>query len=291
VLDQNTNVTRLEIGPKTFIKQDNETVTVGPEKMITVPPRHYCVVESPVVRNQAGEVVFDKNGQAKLVHADLDIRLAQADQAPFPLYPGEVLRQPVTPLKVVPANSALRLKAVLDFDDEINKEQRKAGDEWLFEGPATYIPRKEVSVEEQIRATVIGSNQAIRLCAKKEIVDRSGQRRVTGEEWLVKKTGAYLPLAYETVVSVENAHVLTDKKALQLRARKTFTDDFGKERMNGEEWLVTHTDTETHILSVYEQLVAVVNVITLNSRQYCVILDPVGSDGKPQLGKKKLIKV
>ena len=99
-------------------------------------------------------------------------------------------------MKVVPANSALRLKAVLDFDDEVTKEQRKAGDEWLFEGPATYIPRKEVSVEEQIRATVIGSNQAIRLSATKEIVDRAGQRRVTGEEWLVKKTGAYLPLAY-----------------------------------------------------------------------------------------------
>ena len=66
---------------------------------------------------------------------------------------------------------------------------------------------------------------------------------------------------------------------------KTFTDDFGKERMNGEEWLVTLDDTETHILNVYEQLVAVVNVITLNSRQYCVILDPV-DEGKPQLGKK-----
>jgi len=37
VLDQNTNVTRLEIGPKTFIKQDNESVIFGPEKMITVP--------------------------------------------------------------------------------------------------------------------------------------------------------------------------------------------------------------------------------------------------------------
>ncbi|CAF2526499.1 unnamed protein product [Rotaria sp. Silwood2] len=289
VLDQNTNITRLEVGPKTFIKQDNETVIIGPEKMITVPPRHYCVVESPVVRDEAGEVQYDANGQAKLVHADLDIRLAQPDQAPFPLYPGEVLRQPVTPLKVVPANSALRLKAVLDFEDETTKEQRRAGDEWLFEGPATYIPRKEVSVEEQIRATVIGSNQAIRLCAKKEIVDRSGQRRVTGEEWLVKKTGAYLPLAYESVISVENAHVLTDKKALHLRALKTFTDDFGKQRMNGEEWLVTLNDTETHTLNVYEQLVAVVDVITLNSRQYCVILDPVADDGKPQLGKKKLI--
>ncbi|CAF0982318.1 unnamed protein product [Rotaria sp. Silwood1] len=289
VLDQNTSVTRLEVGPKTFIKQDNETVTIGPEKMITVPPRHYCVIESPVVRNEAGEVQYDQNGQAKLVHADLDIRLAQPDQAPFPLYPGEVLRQPVTPLKVVPANSALRLKAVLDFEDETTKEQRRAGDEWLFEGPGTYIPRKEVSVEEQIRATIIGPNQAIRLSAKKEIIDRSGQRRVTGEEWLVKKTGAYLPLAYETVVSVENAHVLTDKKALHLRALKTFTDDFGKKRMNGEEWLVTLNDTETHTLSVYEQLVAIVDVITLNSRQYCVILDPVAADGKPQLGKKKLI--
>ena len=41
VLDQNTNVTRLEIGPKTFIKQDNETVTIGPEKMITVPYVNY----------------------------------------------------------------------------------------------------------------------------------------------------------------------------------------------------------------------------------------------------------
>ncbi len=84
---------------------------------------------------------------------------------------------------------------------------------------------------------------------------------------------------------MENAYVLTDKKALHLRALKTFTDDFGKERMNGEEWLVTLADTETHILNVYEQLVAVVDVITLNSRQYCVILDPV-ADGKPQLGKK-----
>ena len=47
VLDQNTNVTRLVVGPKTFIRQDNEKVIHGPEKMITVPPRHYCIVESP----------------------------------------------------------------------------------------------------------------------------------------------------------------------------------------------------------------------------------------------------
>lgn len=93
VLDQNSNITRLEVGPKTFVKLDNETVTYGPEKMIAIPPRHYCVVESPVVRDEKGEVVFDVHGQAKLRHADLEIRLHRPDQAPFPLYPGEILRQ------------------------------------------------------------------------------------------------------------------------------------------------------------------------------------------------------
>ena len=111
---------------------------------------------------------------------------------------------------MVAANSALRLRAVLDFEDDDN-DKRIAGDEWLFEGPGTYIPRKEVVVEETVRATVIRPNQAIRLRARKETIDRQGVARVTGEEWLVKKTGAYLPGAYEEVVDVVNAYVLTDK--------------------------------------------------------------------------------
>ncbi|CAF5149444.1 unnamed protein product, partial [Rotaria sp. Silwood1] len=116
-----------------------------------------------------------------------------------------------------------------------------------------------------------------------------GQRRVAGENWLIKQLGAYLPLAYETVVSIENACVVTDKKALHLRALKTFIDDFGQTRNNGDEWLVTKEQTETHILNVYEQLVTIVDITTFNSRQYCVILNPVSSDGKNQWGKKKLV--
>ncbi len=286
VLDQNQNVTRLEIGPKTFVKQDNEKVIFGPEKMITIPPRNYCVIENPVMKDKENKIEFDENGTAKLAFADLEIRFSRD---PFPLYPGEILKQNITPLKVIPANSALRLKAVLDFDDE-NGVKRTAGDEWLFEGPGTYIPRKEVSIEEQVRATVIKPNQAIKLRARKECTDRSGSNRVTGEEWIVKQTGAYLPGAYEEVVSVVDAYVLTEKKALHLRAIRTFVDDFNKKRLNGEEWLITFSDTDTHIPSVYEEVVGVVNVTTLNSRQYLVILDPIGTDGKPQLGKKKLVK-
>ena len=67
----------------------------------------------------------------KLRHADQEIRLAQE---PFPLYPGEALKQVVTQLKVVPANTALRLRAILDFQGE-DRAKKVAGDEWLFEGP------------------------------------------------------------------------------------------------------------------------------------------------------------
>lgn len=37
----------------------------------------------------------------------------------------------------MPSNSALRLKALRDFDDD--KVKRIAGDEWLFEGPGNNL--------------------------------------------------------------------------------------------------------------------------------------------------------
>ena len=46
------------------------------------------------------------------------------------------------------------------------------------------------------------------------------------------------------------------------------------------------------LISVFMlQVVGVVDITTLNNRQYCVVLDPVDKDGKPQLGQKKLVKV
>ncbi|XP_039272615.2 major vault protein-like [Styela clava] len=286
VLDQNTNVTKLELGPKTYIRQDNERVIYGPERMITIPPRHYCTIENPVVRNKEGEVQYDQSGQAKLSYADREIRLAQD---PFPLYPGEILKSAVCALRIVPANSALRMRAELDFTD--GDVKRVAGDEWLFEGPGTYIPRKEVLVEETIRATVIRKNQAIKLRARKETVDRDGTERVTGEEWIIKKVGAYLPGTYEEVVELVEAYVLTEKKALHMKASRTFTDFLNVKRKNGEEWLIRMSDTESHIPDVHEEVLGVVDITTLNSRQYCVIVDPVSEDdGKNQLGKRKLVK-
>ena len=47
---------------------------------------------------------------------------------------------------------------------------------------------------------------------------------------------------------------------------------------------------ESYIPDVYEEVVGPVDITTLSSRQYCVIVNPVGPDGKPQLGARKLVK-
>lgn len=90
VLDQNSNVSRVEVGPKTYIRQDNERILFDPVRMVTIPLRHYCVVANPVVRDAQGSVVLDVTGQARLRHADMEIRLTQD---PFPLYPGELMEK------------------------------------------------------------------------------------------------------------------------------------------------------------------------------------------------------
>lgn len=59
-----------------------------PERMIIIPPRYYCVIANPVVRDDTGKPVIDGLGQVKLRHADKEIRL---EQEPIPLYPGEIL--------------------------------------------------------------------------------------------------------------------------------------------------------------------------------------------------------
>ena len=285
VLDQTTNVTRLEVGPSTFVRKDNEQVLLGPEKMVTVPPRFYCIVKNPVMRDAEGMVLLDALGQARLEHAEEEVRL---QQEPFPLYPSEELQLGVTLLKVVPALSALRLRVTRDFMD--GQQQKRAGDEMLFEGPGTYVPRKEVEVVGEVKALVIKPNSALKLRAIRETVDRSGLARVAGEEWMERRNGAYLPGVYEEVVATFNATFLTDTKAVHVAATQTFTDSTGKQRKSGEQYLVTLADMETFIPDVYENVVGQVDITTLSNRQYCVVVNPVGPNGKPQLGSKKLVK-
>lgn len=285
VLDNNTGVTRLEVGPQTITLRDHEWLTLGPDAMIIVPPRHYCGVANPVIRNPDGTPQSDEYGQMKLRHGDKELRFAQE---PFPLYPGEILLDPVTPLRMVEQNCALRLRAIRDVLD--GGVERKAGNEWLFEGPGTYTPRVEVAVVEELEATIIKPNQALWLQARQACTDRQGTPRRDGEEWIVRDEGAYLPGVDEEVVGLIDAVILTERKALHLRARRTFTDVRGHERKAGDEWLVTFTDAETHIPDVYEDVVGEVPITNLAEREWCMVANPVGSDGRPRWGMREVRK-
>merc|ERR1719453_2028749 len=277
--------------------------------MIKIPPRMYMVVSNPVVLDEDSRPVMDDYDQFKLRHGDVEIRTAITHPSPFPLYPGELEQQGITQLEVVRKNAALKLRAVRDFieplsdingsdtddgmvdDDEQLSVKRRAGDEWLFRGPGTYLPRVEVTVVDHIKSVIVKNNTALRLRALRattDTLDRSIQRKA-GEEYLVRRSGAYLPSVDEEVIGVVNANIITEKKALQLSAEKTFMDVYGKERKAGEEWLVTINDSDSHIPDVYENVDGVVAITTLTNRQFCVVLDPY-VDNVQKLGTKKIIK-
>merc|ERR1712159_22537 len=277
--------------------------------MIKIPPRMYMVVSNPVVLDEDSRPEMDEFSQFKLRHGDVEIRTAVTHPSPFPLYPGELEQQGITQLEVVRKNAALKLRAVRDFseplsdingsdtddgmvdDDEQLSVKRRAGDEWLFRGPGTYLPRVEVTVVDHIKSVIVKNNTALRLRALRattDTLDRSIQRKA-GEEYLVRRSGAYLPSVDEEVIGVVNANIITEKKALQLSALKTFKDAYGKMRKAGEQWLVTIKESDSHIPDVYENVDGVVNITTLTNRQFCVVLDPY-IDGVQKLGTKKVIK-
>ncbi len=294
ILDNNIGVTRLEIGPQTITLQEHERLVLDAKQMLIIPPRHYCVITNPIIRDEQGNPLADKYGQIKLHYGDMEIRF---EQEPFPLYPGEKLIGSVNRLRVVETNTALKLQAIRDFEETIEEANKKkkvikrlAGTEWLFEGPGTYIPRVEIKVIETMVATIIKPNQALHLTAKEACIDRQGKKRKAGEEWLVREEGAYLPGIYEEVVDIINAYILTEKTALHLGAKRTFKDILGKERKAGDEWLVTITDAETHIPDVYEEVIGEVEITTLNDREWCIVFNPIDANGKAQLGKREIRK-
>jgi hypothetical protein len=56
--------------------------------MITIPPRHYCVIENPAVKDDEGKPVYDDNSQIKLLHADQVIKISNTSWCTCPItYP------------------------------------------------------------------------------------------------------------------------------------------------------------------------------------------------------------
>jgi len=281
VLDLNTNITYVETGPKSVILQENQNVVHGPALYVIIPPGHYCTIRNPAKSFHYGQ-------QAKLNLGQEEVRF---NQEPFPLYPGEIVvdsDKGIKKLPIVPAGKALRLVALVDFDDK--GTARVAGDEWHVEGPCSYYPRPEcrqVGIDDPI---VILHDTALHMKAKIDLVDKKGEKRVTGENWLVREAGAYLPGVHEEVVSVIQSNTLSLTDALYMTAAIALIDGLGKKRIAGEEWLVTASESCNYIPECGEQIVKRIRRTVLSKHQFCMVLNPIDKDGKQHLGKKELRK-
>lgn len=289
VLDGNTNITRLEIGPKNFYKQDHEKIMSGGEarKMLMLNPFTYVEIKNPVLRDANKELVYDKYGQVKLRHGDSEIRTSMDYSEPFPLYPGEEVAE-MDKIVTIPRDHAARLECLRNFNDEEAKKERVAGDEWLIFGPALYIPKIEVKLDKILNPEIIKTNQALRLRARRNCKDKDGNERKAGDFWLIRDKGFYMPGIDEEVVTKQNAHIITETFALHLRANAGFKDVYGIERKDAEEWLITSETSTTHIIDVHEDFVAEVPITVLSEDEFCYINDPVNEKGQNQLGKKIL---
>lgn len=106
--------------------------------------------------------------------------------------------QEVTPLQIVYPDTALRLQALLDFEEE-SGEKRVAGDEWLFEGPGGFLPLSVFfsflsfpsQTETSIQAAIL-----LHISLKKKLIshtyndcNRKNNAKMTPSLWKLTKYG------------------------------------------------------------------------------------------------------
>lgn len=322
VLDRNTNVTSLLVGPQTYTCYEHQRVVLGPEPMVSLPPLHYAIIENPARRNNQCKVITDQYGQVQLRHREREYRLSTEYSEPFALYPGETFDGQIRPMTLVEVGEALRIRATVDFwwrpprpllpesqeemedestpdaesENKLEKPEderifRRAGEMWLFEGPAIYQPNVCEEVVTSVKEHILQADQALKLVAIRDCVDRKyGKERSTGERWLMKEKGAYMPGPYEKVEKVQSAFVLSDCNAFVVKASQDHVDAFGQERKQGDQWLITKEMCDTYQLDVDQELVEERPLIVLTNRRYIVVENPKQEDGTFSLGERKIIR-
>jgi len=300
IKNNNTSVIDVVKGPQNYVIQEQEEhVESKIYKMITIPPMNYVKIKNPVILNEKGEPIKDKDGQIKLAHSEIQCRFQDTYKDPFFLYHGEQVFSGIQKLQFIKQDQSLRLKAIKKLTEEFTDKKtakkqvidREVGDQWLFYGPGVYYPQPEVDTFDLREPIKIGTESALRLNAIQNYTDRNGVGRKAGENWLVRTQGSYILEVYEKNIGLCEKKVIKDNQALHLRAVKSFTDCYGKEHKAGEEWLITPEISTWHILDVYEELVDTVQKLVLNKDQYVVVLNPVDpQSGKNLKGSKKLVK-
>lgn len=139
-----------------------------------------------------------------------------------------------------------------------------------FPDPFPLHPYEELA-KEVTSFTILKDTQAIRLQALRPFEDEreGGTERMPGDEYLVKGPGTYIPRIEEKALKVEDAKVVTQSRAMKLRANKDTKDYLGQPKRAGESWIVR--EPGTYILSVDEVFVGYETEYVINDQQALLI--------------------
>lgn len=131
--------------------------------------RQYCIVLDPL----------DEKGKPQLGKREV-----RKGRTSFFLHPGESLQKGVQNVYVLGEGESLLLRAIDAFTEA--EKPVKAGDRWMIDGPAEYVPRIEVEVVETRKAIALDKNEG-----------RYVRNIRTGEIVLVRGPQAYMLKPYE----------------------------------------------------------------------------------------------
>lgn len=287
IIDLNSNLTRLEEGPKTIYKLDQEEIVLNATKMIKLPPASCVTIGNPVLLDKDKKPIKNSDGTFKNKFGENKVKTSDEFPEPFPLYPGETLVTSAQKFQIVGKDEGLLIQVTRDYTDAQGRKHL-AGEIYQAAGPLTYINRIEEKPIKTTKAITVTKNQGLILKALQNFTDRKQITRYTGESWLFTDIGSFLPDVNENIEKVVKGVVLDNKKAIHVQAKRDFTDALGQQRRAGEKWLITNDLTQTYIEGVNDQIVSEVKPVTLTSREYCIVENPYLND-KPQWGKTEII--
>jgi major vault protein len=171
------------------------------QKKVVLREEQFAIVLNP----------YDKN-KRKPIFGDREVRVGPCI---FPLYPGEKLDKThlvgtnnlsngVKSVYILERKQGLVVKALKDFEDR--KISRKAGDEWIINGPKHYIPQKYELVQRTIEEISLAEHSGIYIKNTKtgEIRLEQGAKNIilTPDEELYKKE--YTTSEKDAIKFVEN---------------------------------------------------------------------------------------
>jgi len=289
--DKQENIIFLKEGPISYVLQSHEELVKDVTPMIIIPPNNFIRISNPVIRDKNNKIIFEEGfAQAKLLFGEEEIRTHNKFPNPFPLYPGEEIKQNLKTAKILSDMECVYLEAYRDFYDERTKREVISGEKYMLKGPMTYYERIEENVLKFSSAQIIHANQALLLSAEIDLIDSKGIERKSGDTWLVRETGSYFPGPYENVKRMVKGEIIKSNEALTITAINSFVDIYKKQRKAGEIYLITNDISSTHIEDVHETIISKNKKTVLNKWQYCIILDPMNEEGVNQYGTKIIKK-